>query len=71
MAGRIGMLVEHHPSTPRDWMDGDMRPAELAQVFADLRFPRGGGFVSVELDAEVARYISRLLRERARGRRGD
>lgn len=71
MSGKQGMLVEHHPNPPADWADGSLKPRELAQIFEDLQFPRNGGFVSVEIDADVARYIARLLYERAGGRRGD
>ncbi len=48
--------------TPPDWLDGTMTRRELVAALEEIRFPRGGGSKSIELDADVRDFLLDLLR---------
>jgi hypothetical protein len=59
MVAQVGHAKYAAP--PPDYVDGDMTPAQIASVLADLRFPSRNAKRSIEIDHDVARYLIGIL----------
>jgi hypothetical protein len=56
--------LDHHGNAPPDFLDQNMKPTDIVDTLAHLRFRKTDGFGKIEIDRGVRDYLLAAVRAR-------